>query len=140
VIVGGLDWSYDISGVLKGFALDDNGGNGIVYSTHVYPWKSKWQSKFIDVAAKYPLFMGEVGAPLERFSFIPPERHEDPYTWSPDMLAVIQKYKINWTAWAFHPRAGPAMLADWDYTPTPFWGAFAKRALAGEQFQLKRMR
>jgi hypothetical protein len=140
VIAGGLDWSYDLSGVLKGFELKDPAGNGIVYSTHVYPWKSKWQSKFLDVAAVHPIFIGEVGAPNERYAFIPKERHEDPLTWSPDMIALIQQYKLNWTAWAFHPKAGPPLLNDWNYTPTSYWGDFAKRALAGEQFALKRMR
>ncbi|HSU69287.1 MAG TPA: glycoside hydrolase family 5 protein, partial [Tepidisphaeraceae bacterium] len=60
IIAGGLDWGYDLSGILNGFALDDHAGNGIVYSSHVYPWKSDWQHKFIDAAAKYPLFLGEV--------------------------------------------------------------------------------
>lgn len=140
IIAGGLDWSYDLGGILKGFALDDKGGNGIVYSTHVYPWKSKWQERFLDVAERYPIFVGEVGAPNERYSFIPADRHEDPYTWSPDMVALIQHYKLHWTAWAFHPKAGPPMLNDWNYTPTKYWGEFAKRALAGEQFEMKRMR
>jgi hypothetical protein len=32
------------------------------------------------------------------------------------------------------------MITDWDYTPSPFWGAFAKDALAGKQFEMKKMR
>jgi hypothetical protein len=32
------------------------------------------------------------------------------------------------------------MLTGWDYTPTPFWGEFVKRALAGEQFPRDRSR
>ena len=30
------------------------------------------------------------------------------------------------------------MITGWDYTPTPFWGAFAKEALSGKQFELKK--
>lgn len=140
VIVGGLDWGYDLSGVLNGYGLDDRGGNGIVYSSHVYPWKSDWEGKFLKVAEKHPVFIGECGAPPERLSFIPPERHEDPSTWVPDFLGVIQKHKLHWTAWSFHPKASPVLLEGWDYTPNSYWGMPAKRALAGEQFETTRMR
>jgi hypothetical protein len=140
LIAGGLDWSYDLSGVLNGFALTDASGNGIVYSSHVYPWKIDWQHKFVDAAEKYPLFLGEVGADIEPMPFVPADRQEDPYTWAPDILGLIQKHKLNWTAWNFHPKSTPRVILDWDYAPTPFWGEFVKRALAGEQFEVKRMR
>lgn len=140
VIAGGLDWAYDLSGILNGYALSDATGNGVMYSTHVYPWKSDWKNKFLAIAEKHPIFMGEVGADEERMSFIPPERHEDPHVWVPDMLGVIQKHRLNWTAWSFHPKASPRALADWDYTPTSFWGAYVKRALAGESFETKKLR
>ncbi|MCW1916203.1 glycoside hydrolase family 5 protein [Luteolibacter sp. GHJ8] len=140
IIAGGLDWGYDLSGVLAGHALEDKVGNGIMYSSHVYPWKSDWQGKFLAIAEKYPIFVGEVGADTQRMEFIPPERHEDPATWVPDMLGVIQKHRLNWTAWSFHPKATPRVLLDWDYTPTPFWGVPVKQALAGEKFETKRLR
>ena len=140
VIPGGLDWSYDLSGVLKGFALDDRGGNGIVYSTHVYPWKSDWKNKFLVVAEKYPLFIGETGCTEKPMPFIDPKKHKDPHTWAPDMIGLIQKHRLNWTAWCFHPKSSPCLLLDWEYTPTPYWGAYVKKALAGEQFEMKKMR
>jgi hypothetical protein len=140
IIAGGLDWGYDLSGVLEGFALEDRGGNGIMYSSHVYPWKSDWQGKFLVLAEKYPLFIGEVGADTQRMEFIPPERHEDPAIWVPDMLGVIQKHRLNWTAWCFHPKSTPRVLLDWDYTPTPFWGVAVKDALGGKHFETKRQR
>ena len=140
IIAGGLDWAYDLSGILKGYALEDKTGNGIMYSAHIYPWKSDWQGKVLDVAAKYPIFVGEVGADVKKMSFLPLDRQEDPATWVPDMLGLIQKYKLNWTGWSFHVWATPVMLSDWDYTPTPFWGEPAKEALAGKQFELKKMR
>ena len=43
VLVGGLDYAYDLSGIANGFALEEKGGNGIIYSTHIYPWKKGWQ-------------------------------------------------------------------------------------------------
>ena len=139
-VVGGLDWAYDLTGILKGFAMKDTSGNGIIYDSHVYPWKSKWQEKFLDLVGKHPILLGENGAPKERMSFIPPERHEEAGTWVPDMLGCIQKYKLHWTAWSFHPKASPCVLKDWDYTPSEHWGVHVKAALAGKAYTMKRMR
>lgn len=145
VVAGGLDWSYDLTGIVNGYALDDLGGNGIMYSSHNYPWKKDWQ-KFMCAAEKYPLFLGEIGnlRKWEDFSFIGPAQRYEPVgpesAWPGDMLGLIQKHKLNWTGFSFHPTCGPPMLLDWDYNPTPFWGVFVKEALAGKQFELKKMR
>ena len=140
VVTGGLDWAYDLSGVASGFELKDSGGNGIIYSTHIYPWKRGWQEKVLVVADKHPVFVGEVGADIKKMDFIPANAQEDPFTWVPDMLGFMQKYKLHWTGFSFHPAATPVMITGWDYTPTPFWGAFAKDALAGKKFEMKKMR
>jgi endoglucanase len=147
IIAGGLDWSYNLQGILKGFELKDTpSGQGIVYSSHVYPWKKNWQKNFLDVAEKYPLFIGETGNPgsWDEFKFIKESERYEPVglgsEWPGDMIAVIQKHKLNWTAFSFHPKCAPAMLTGWDYTPNEHWGALVKRALAGEQFELKRLR
>jgi hypothetical protein len=141
VVVGGLDWSYDLSGIAQGFGLTEQpGGHGIIYASHIYPWKRDWQGKALAVVDKYPLLLGEVGADIHKMDFIPADAQEDPYTWVPDMLGLIQKYKLHWTGFSFHPKATPVMIEDWSFQPTPFWGAFAKRALAGETFELHRMR
>ena len=94
----------------------------------------------LETAAQHPIFLGEVGADSKKMDFIPAENQEDPYTWVPDMLGFIQKHKLNWTGWCFHPRATPVMISDWSYTPTPYWGSFAKQALAGQAFELKKVR
>ncbi|QIF03557.1 cellulase family glycosylhydrolase [Roseimicrobium sp. ORNL1] len=140
VVVGGLDWSYDLSGIANGFTIDERGGNGLIYATHIYPWKRGWQEKVLVIADKYPILVGEVGADINKMDFLPDSAHEDPYTWVPDMLGFIQKHRLHWTAFSFHPSASPVMITGWDYTPTPYWGAFVKRALAGEQFEMKKMR
>jgi len=134
VVAGGLDWAYDLTGILKGYALDDPSGNGIMYSTHVYPWKSNWTKKFLEVADKHPILVGEVGADAKKMSWMPADRQEDWQTWVPRMIHTIQEYRLNWTAWCFHPKASPRMLLDWEYTPTPFWGKFVKQAFAGKKF------
>jgi hypothetical protein len=140
VIAAGLFWSGDLSGVVNGYALEDKSGNGIMYSWHQYNWHKGWPKTVVPVAEKYPIFVGECGADTNKMSFIPAEDQEDPHTWVPDMLGFIQKYRLNWTGWCLHPKATPVMISDWSYTPTPFWGEYAKQALAGKQFEMKRMR
>ena len=120
-------------GIAQGFEVHDKTGNGIIYSSHIYPWKHDWQNKVLCVADKHPILVGEVGADEGT-------GQEDPYIWVPDMLGFIQKHKLHWTAFSFHPKATPIVITDWRYTPSPHWGAFAKRALAGEKFDMKKMR
>ncbi len=147
IIAGGLGWSYDLSGILEGYALQErDGGNGIMYSHHNYPWKIGWQKAVLDTAAKHPIFIGEVGCPekWEDFSFIQAnERYEKlgpGCAWPADMLGTIQKYQLNWTGFSFHPRCGPMVIKDWDYNPTPYWGVFVKEALAGKVFEVQKIR
>ena len=140
VVAGGVFWCNDLSGITNGYALEDSSGNGIMYSWHTYNWHTGWEEKVLATAARHPIFLGEVGADAKKMDFIPADQQEDPYTWVPDMLGFIQKYKINWTGWCLHPKASPVMISNWSYTPTPFWGEFAKDALAGKQFQLNKTR
>jgi len=140
VVCGGLEYAFNLSGVLKGYALDDKGGNGIMYATHFYNWHKGWQEHFMAVAEKYPVLIGETGADIHKMNFIPAAAQEDPYTWAPNAIGFIQKNHLNWTAWSLHTGATPAMLADANYTPNPFWGQFVKDALHGKQFEMKSLR
>ena len=149
VFASGMFWANDLTGIeseaiekgeKQSFRLKDPDGNGIVYEWHTYHWHKGW-SRILPVAAKHPIFLGEVGAcPHGIMNFIPNKDQEDPYTFSPNMIGFIQKHRINWTAWCFHPKAAPCILENWDYKPTPYWGEFVKRALAGEKFEFKRMK
>ncbi len=141
IVAGGLDYAYDLSGIVNGYALADTPeGNGVMYASHIYPWKRDWQGKMLNAAALHPILIGEVGADVKKMPFETDATFVPPDTWVPDMLGLIQKHRLNWTGWCFHPKAGPRMLANWQYEPTPFWGASAKRALAGEKFELQRLR
>ena len=140
VVVGGLAWSGDLSGVTKGYALEDKTGNGIMYGWHNYNWHKNWQGRVGDAMLKYPIFVGEVGCDEKKMTFIPLQDQENPYTWFPDMIGFIQKNHLNWTAWCLHPKATPILITDWNYTPSPFWGVPVKEALAGKQFVMQKMR
>jgi hypothetical protein len=142
VVIGGLDWAYDLWGVANGYALDDLGGDGIIYVSHIYPWKRDWQDKVLVAADKYPIIITEIGCPRrwEDFSFIQPSERYPLEGWSEDVLGMIQKHKLHWTGFSFHPHCGPQVIFDWEYTPTPYWGVFVKDALQGRQFEMKKMR
>ncbi|HET6383783.1 MAG TPA: cellulase family glycosylhydrolase [Armatimonadota bacterium] len=127
IVAGGLDWAYDLSGIAKGYALNDPEGNGIMYATHIYPWKgahpANWDPHVTIIADRYPILVGEVGCR-------PDPKQPDPNVWGPEILAWIDQHHYNWTAWSFHPGASPCLISDWNYTPTPYWGAYVKAALA----------
>ena len=145
VIVGGLDWGYDLTGVASGeYVLSDTPtGRGIVYSSHIYPWKFQWDKFVLKAAGKHPLFIGEVGNPRrwEDFSFIEESARRVKVgvesTWPQEVIGVIQANRLNWTAFSFHPKCAPQLLEDWNYTPTPFWGVHVKEALNGTIFEAK---
>ena len=129
VVAGGLDWAYDLSGIVNGHALTDGGGHGILYATHIYPWKKDWDTHVTPASEKYAVFVGEVGCEPDRPNS-PAWQKSDPYTWAPEALAYINKHQFSWTAWSFHPTAGPSVISGWDYAPTPYWGVFVQKALA----------
>ncbi len=140
VIAGGLFWCNDLTGITRGYELEDKTGNGVMYSWHTYNWHTDWEAKVLATAAKHPIFLGEVGADSKKMDFIPADAQEDPHTWVPDMLGFVQQHRLNWTGWCLHPKASPVMISDWKYTPTPFWGEYAKAALSGKKFEIKRPR
>ena len=140
VIAGGVGSAYDLSGILQGFALEDKTGNGIMYATHFYNWHRNWQKHFLPVAEKYPVFVGETGADIKKMPFVAAKDQEAPATWVPDALGLIQKYKLNWTAYSLHPKSTPVLISNWNYDPSPFWGVFVKEALSGKAFEMTKMR
>ena len=122
VIVGGLDWSYDLSGFLKGYRLDDRRGNGIIYANHSYPFKGdtveQWLAKMEAATKTLPVIVSEFG---------PPGTKEEP--WLRRVLQALEDHQWDWTAWDMHPAASPCLIQDWKYTPTSFFGQWVKLAL-----------
>src|SRR5260221_6369545 len=51
--------------------------------------------------------------------------------WVRRVLQILQDHDWNWTAWDLHPSAGPRLISDWNYTPTPHFGVWVKQALLG---------
>jgi hypothetical protein len=129
VIVGGLDWSYDLSGFLKGRALPDPNGNGVIYANHAYPFKGdtveRWLEKMEKAAKTLPLIVSEFGSDPRGGAGRTGEQ------WVRQVLQVLEDHQWAWTAWDLHPHASPCLVSDWKYTPTPHFGVWVKQVLAG---------
>jgi TolB protein len=128
VIAGGLNWAYDMSGFLKGRQLADPKGNGVIYANHTYPFKGdtveKWVAKMEAATKAFPVIVSEFGSD----SRTPDGRGE---SWVRQVLQALEDHGWNWTAWDLHPAAGPRLISDWKYTPTPSFGKWVKLALEG---------
>jgi Cellulase (glycosyl hydrolase family 5) len=130
VIAGGLDWAYDMSGFLNGHRLKDPAGNGVIYANHCYDNKGQsvftWIEDMERASAKIPVIVSEFGGRSG------PSRKVPADNWLLHVLQALRDHHWSWTAWDMHPAAGPTLISDWNYTPTPRFGAFVKQALAGD--------
>ena len=131
VIAGGLNWSYDMSGFLQGKQLSDPDGNGVIYANHAYPFKGdtveKWIGKMEKATKDVPVIVSEFGAEGKPRSG--PNQNQPAEDWVKHVLAALGDHEWSWTAWDLHPAAGPRLISDWKYTPTPTFGKLVKEAL-----------
>ncbi|MBN1764102.1 MAG: glycoside hydrolase family 5 protein [Sedimentisphaerales bacterium] len=139
VVAGGLDWAYDFSGILEGRQLKDPHGNGVIYANHAYNNKGHsadvWIEKMKEATAKFPVIVSEYGGsggPNRRASWGFRRRTSDSNDdWLLHVMDALQKNNWHWTAWDLHTGAGPTLISDWNYTPTPDFGVYVKQALLG---------
>ncbi|MBN1655719.1 MAG: glycoside hydrolase family 5 protein [Deltaproteobacteria bacterium] len=128
VMVGGLDWAYDLSHVAAGTKVN---GTNIVYVTHPYGWKAKDDipQKYGNLTATYPVIATEfgyadVGGASARNCF------ESEYT---RLLNDFNSRGMSWTGWAWlvdELRCGfPTLIDSYSGTPTEP-GAIVKSALS----------
>jgi len=121
VTVAGLDWGYDLSGVLRGYAIT---GTNFVYETHPYPNKNNWDKYFGAVSQYYPVYIGEWGFGGWNSDATNGLAYEQ------RLVDYAEEHGIQmWTAWDFHTTAGPTLIKNWSYEPTAF-GQFVKKQLA----------
>ncbi|MGA2245224.1 MAG: cellulase family glycosylhydrolase [Verrucomicrobiota bacterium] len=129
VVAGGLDWAYDFSGILQGRQLSDPHGNGVIYANHCYDNKhdsvQTWIAKMEIASATLPVIVSEFGGRSG------PSREVPEDNWLFHVMRSLDAHHWSWTAWDLHTSAQPALISDWDYTPTPDFGVYVKRALAG---------
>jgi len=138
VLVGGLDWAYDLSGVLQGYELKDPAGNGVIYDDHAYPFKgdtaARWIVKMEEASKRLPIFIGEFGGSggphRRRVGRYNPDLARD--DWLLHVIQTIVDHRWSFAAWDFHPAAGPTLIKDWTYEPTADFGVYVKQMLADE--------
>jgi endoglucanase len=127
VLVGGLDWAYDLSGVAGGYALS---ATNLAYDTHVYTrWHAAaadWDAHFGLLTGRYPVVSTEFGS-------------SDCST--QDSLRLVQYFdapmgrpenRMSWTIWSWNNPgscAQPSIIADWNGTPMPGQGEMIKTLL-----------
>ena len=119
-----------MSGFLKGKQLADPTGNGVIYANHAYPFKGdtveRWIAKMEEASKMLPVIVSEFGSESRGAKGQTSDR------WVRQVLQALEDHEWSWTAWDLHPRAGPRLISDWKYTPTPSFGAWVKKSLLGD--------
>ena len=72
-----------------------------------------------------PTIVGEFGAEARGSERTKGQSGEE---WVRRVLQALEDHKWSWIAWDLHPQAGPKLISDWNYTPTPAFGARVKKA------------
>jgi len=156
IIAGGLNWGYSLSTIANGYVLVDQGtggdkskaGYGIMYDSHIYPWKGntgKWDAYVGPMRKIAPIIAGENGWDGNGSDFknnnVKPDSQEhldhpfwidELFTWfdsRKSSLGVEYGNQVHFTGWCFHPTATPRIIANWNYKPTDYWGAYLKKQL-----------
>lgn len=115
ILVGGLQFAYDLSYVPNAPITDKNVG----YVTHPYShpaWKKDWNTAFGDLSSQYPIFATEFGyddllSPDDDYNGIP--YHET-------IIKYLEERRISWTVWNFDASWKPSLLLDNEaFNPSP---------------------
>jgi hypothetical protein len=107
VVIGGLNWAYDLSGVPTHRVV----GNNIVYNTHPYNYPGKqpndWDSGFGFLAQTDPVIATEFG------------NYDCTKDYYQSFVNYAHLHRLSWSAWAWFPGGCgfPALVSDWNGTP-----------------------
>jgi endoglucanase len=108
VLIGGLNYAYDLSGVPQHRV---NGYN-IVYATHPYDYPGKqpseWMTSWGSLTATDPVMVTEFG------------QFDCGTDYVTSLLDFADQHQVSWSAWAWFPGGCdfPALLSDWSGAPT----------------------
>ncbi|WP_187262033.1 glycoside hydrolase family 5 protein [Pontibacter beigongshangensis] len=128
-LVAGMDWAYLLDEVIEKPIDHAN----VAYVTHPYPqkrsqpWESKWEADWGKVADHYPIVATEFGfvGEGERGEHIPVVGDE---VYAEAIINYFDKKGVSYTVWCFDPSWSPAMLEDFNFTPSR-QGRFFKKVL-----------
>jgi hypothetical protein len=128
VVVAGLDWAYELRDVMTSPVE----APAVAYASHPYPqkraepWEPKWEADWGHVAARYPVFVSELG--YARDGSVP---FVGTHHYGRAIVGYMEKRGMSWAAWCFDPDWGPTLIRDWSFTPTE-QGRLWKAALSGQ--------
>jgi hypothetical protein len=103
VVAGGLDWAYDLRGIVEGYALDDPKGNGVAYDTHIYSGK-KW---YVHGKTKSQDWGRIVMAACKKYAVIIGEFSDGPGDYAKKVVEFGNDNELPWLAWCMHTGAKP---------------------------------
>ncbi|MFO7679238.1 MAG: glycoside hydrolase family 5 protein [Chloroflexota bacterium] len=129
IIVGGIEYSRDLSWVLDRPIHDDN----IAYAAHIYPAHSRysWNHWFGSVSEKYPVVMTEWGWLETDPGGKQPYLVGNQKTYGEPLLEYLEQHGIGWVACWYDDEWKPAMFEDGIEQYTPF-GQFVMQELPGQ--------
>lgn len=123
VLIGGLDWAYDLSGVPT-YRI---AGYNIAYATHPYQSAGRqpamWDASWGFLTQTDPVVITEFGSLNDTACTT---------AYSAQLIQYADAHSASWTAWAWYPGGCtfPAIIDDWSATPSPS-GVIVKAALLG---------
>jgi hypothetical protein len=122
VLIGGLNYAYDLSGV----PMNRISGYNIVYASHPYGGSPErgpatFDSNFGSLSRTDPVMLTEFG-----------DRTDCSGSYTSDVISYADQHLISWSAWGWWVGGCnfPALISDWQGTPTPP-GMLVQTALAG---------
>jgi endoglucanase len=130
VLIGGLNWAYDLSQVVNGTAVT---GFNIIYVTHPYS-----QSGTLDQQPDWPTYFGNLAAidPVMATEF---GDNTCDTSYESSIITYFDMNKISWSAFAWwytssNPCGFPTLLTTWPSTPSAT-GQVVMTALLAEPAQ-----
>jgi aryl-phospho-beta-D-glucosidase BglC (GH1 family) len=130
VIIGGLNYAFDLSGVPS----NRISGYNILYASHPYGGSSDkgpsaWEAGWGFLTKTDPVILTEFGdgADCSGGTYSPAIN-----TYVSTLITFADSHAANWTAWAWFSGgcSFPSLISDWEGTPTPP-GMIVKTALIG---------
>lgn len=126
-LVAGMNWAYLLDETIENPVDRSN----VAYVTHPYPqkrdqpWEAKWDVDWGHVAEHYPIVATEFGYVVEgsRGEHVPVIGDE---TYGKAIIDYFDKLGVSYTVWCFDPHWSPALLDDYEFTPSPNQGVFFK--------------
>jgi hypothetical protein len=130
VWAGGINWAFDLSGLptYNAWLSDTGSGHGVVYATHIYPYKLAGNGCVTAACFNSGVPAAVKSAcPVMVTEFAP--NLNDPEGFISPLLAWINANNMGYSPFAMLYYATPNFILDWNYTPSPWFGAPVKAAL-----------